>query len=327
MNDRALIQHLKRDYRLKVDRIVPFKTVTKVLVGDKAYILKRVKNRRVIRNYNYLSAQKFAHVILPLLTIHGSFVTRFKGERYYLIPFHATIEYPHDKRLIDYIELLVKLHEKTKVIRPFDTEEFTRVYQKQQRDLADRFHILDAFLGECETKNEKTIFMWYYLSQYPKIIGIKNLLLDIQKKIDEELSQIDHFGFALIHNRPSLDHFIVTNEKNYLINFEHSVISLTIYDYIKLFIEYFEVPINWLSIIQREAMRPFEFYLFVFNVVYTIILNLDVTNMKMHRTTSLSTILYIVTRLSKNSSICIKNGISFIHQSLINMKMRMIMIY
>lgn len=280
MNENDLIHHLKRTYRLKVDRIIPFKTVTKVMVGDQNYILKRVKSKRVIHNLNFLASQKFTHVILPLLTVDGKLTTDFDGQSYYLLPFYSNIEYPHDKRLLDYIDLLVKLHQKTRIIRPFDKEQFNRIYEKQNRELTDRFHILDAFLAECETKPNKTIFMWYYLSQYPKIIGIKNLLSEIQKKIDEELPRIDQFNFSLIHNRPSLDHFIVTNEKNYLINFEYSIISLTIYDYIQLFIEYADYPIDWYAIIEQEAMRPFEFYLFVFHIVYTIVLNFDVTTMK-----------------------------------------------
>lgn len=280
MNEQELIQHLWHAYRLKADRIVPYKTVHQVFVGDQAYVLKRVKSRRVIQNVNYLSAQKFTHAILPLLTVDGQYVTTYKGKDYYLLPYHANIDYPHDKRLLDYIDLLIKLHQKTRVIRPFDTDGFIRIYEKQKRDLADRFLILDAFMAECETTSHKSVFKWYYLSQYPKIIGMKQLLTELQQQIDNHVSTIDHFSFSLIHNRPSLDHFIVTNEKNYLINFEYSVISLPIYDYIQLFIEYCDFPIDWYALVEREAMSPFEVYLFVFQVIYTIVLNFDVTTMK-----------------------------------------------
>jgi hypothetical protein len=269
--------HLSKTYRLKIDEIIPFKTIYQVKSGDKCYLLKRVKNRNLINNYNYLLSQKFVNFVMPLLTVDRHLTMKYNNYSYYLTPFVDNIEYPLDKRLIDYVDLLSKLHQATNIKRQFKKDQFKRVYKKQMRHLNDHFFILDAFLSECETAKEKNVFMWHYLSQYQDLIYIKNTLLEIQKKIDEALETIDQFNYSLIHNSTSLDHFIVTNEKNYLISLDQSIISLKIVDYIKLFIEYCEYPVDWLGLIQSEEITNFEFYYFVFNVIYYMVLSIDVS--------------------------------------------------
>jgi hypothetical protein len=271
------IDHLRQVYPIKIDKVIRYKTVYQVVSGDKRYILKRVKNKNLINNYNYLLAQKFQHMIIPVYTIDGKFTTQFNNYSYYLTPFIENINYPLDKRLIDYIGLLSKLHKTTNIKRKFKKDQFKRIYRKQMRHLNNRFMILDEFVQECETSSQKSLFMWHYLMQYSDMMFIKRTLLEIQKKIDEALETIDQFNYSLIHNSPSIDHLIVTNEKNYLISFDQSMISLKIYDYIKLFIEYCEYPVDWLGLIQSEEITNFEFYYFVFCVIYYIIMNIDVT--------------------------------------------------
>ena len=269
--------HLSKIYRLKIDEIIPYKTIYKVISGDKSYILKRVKNRNLINNYNYLLSQKFANFVMPLVTIDRNLTTQYNNYSYYLTPYVDNIDYPLDKRLIDYIYLLSKLHKATNIKRQFKKDQFKRIYKKQMRHLNDHFFILDEFLSECETSENKNIFMWHYLMQYQDMIYIKNNLMEVQKMIDDALPNIDQFDYSLIHNSTSLDHFIVTNEKNYLVSLDQSIISLKIVDYIKLFIEYCEYPVDWLGLIKSEEISDFEFYYFVFNVIYYMILSIDIT--------------------------------------------------
>ncbi|HEY8364775.1 MAG TPA: hypothetical protein VIK84_04305, partial [Haloplasmataceae bacterium] len=86
--------------------------------------------------------------------------------------------------------------------------------------------------------------------------------------------------YCIIHNNPSIDHFIVTNEKNYLISFDHSTIGFKVHDYIKLFIDYSDIDVDWMTLIVNDEITKFEFYYFIFNVLYFIILNIDITFLK-----------------------------------------------
>lgn len=277
--DSAILHHLSDEYQTTFDAITPYKTVYRVSSGGKWYILKPVKKQNIINNYNYLLAQKFPHVIYPLITKNASFVTRYEHEYYYLTPYVENIDYPLDKRLIDYIQLLHKLHQVTEIKRQFKKEQFLRIYRRQMRDLNHQFLILDEFLRECEQKKNKTNFDWFYLMHYYRLIDLKNILLTLQSKIDQALESIDQFNYALIHNQPSIDHFLVTNEKNYLISLDHSIISMKIYDYIQLFIEYCEYPVDWLDLIRRENISDFEFHYFAFSVIYYLVMNLQVTSL------------------------------------------------
>lgn len=275
------IAHLNQVYKINIKQITPINTAFKIITDEnKCYILKRVKNKSLINNYNYLHSQKFHHFIGPIMTIHNQYTTKYDNYSYYLTPYVENIDYPLDKRIIDYIELLSKLHKSTNIKRKFNKEIFRRKYEKQKRHLYERFSTLDYYLVECETSEDRSIFMWFYLENYSDLIYTKNILVEVQNKIEQELEKLNQFNYSLIHNNPNIDHFVVTNDQNYLISLDQSVISLKVYDYIKLFIEYCEYQLDWLGLIKNEQITDFEFYYFVFNVIYYMIINMNITNLR-----------------------------------------------
>lgn len=273
-----IVSSVVKHYGLPVKEVIPNNGIYKIITNDnKTYILKKVKNRGVFNIYYFLMSQKFTNFIMPLLTTGNHIFMMHDNDAYYLTRFYEDIDYPLDKKLMDYIDLLHKLHQKTIIKKHFDKDQFNRLYKKKLKRLESRFQLLDLFIIECENKKYRSIFDWTYLTRYNDIMYIKNVLVKLQSQIDTLLEELKLYDYCIIHNNPSIDHFVVTNEHNYLISFDYSTIGLKVHDYVKLFIDYSEYNIDWLNLITIDEVSSFEIYYFIFNVLYYILRNIDIT--------------------------------------------------
>ncbi len=276
--NQALIDHIEKSYNLKIVQIVPINGILKIKTKKKKYyILKETSRKEVVDVYYFLLSQKFSNFIMPEFTVYKQLFTNFDNQIYYLLPYLDDIDYPTEKKLIDYIDLLYKLHQKTTIRKRFNKTQFNRLYKKKLKQLERQFQLLDYYIVECENKEYKSVFDWTYAVKYYEIMYIKNIVLKLQTQIDELVENIDKYDYCIIHNNPSIDHFVVTNELNYLISFDYSTISFKVHDYIKLFIDYSEYEVDWLSLIINDNVSKFEFYYFIFNVLFYIIKNFEIT--------------------------------------------------
>jgi hypothetical protein len=274
----TLINHIEQYYHLKVSQVIPINEIYQLKTDqNKVYVLKRVKKREIINVYHFLLSQKFTHFIMPESTIYNQLFTNFNNQLYYLIPFYDDIDYPIEKKLIDYIDLLNKLHKSTLIRKNFNRTQFNKLYKRKLKRLDRQFQLLDLFIIECENKKHKSIFDWTYTVKYSEIMYVKNILLKLQSQIESLVDDLDIYDYCIIHNNPSIDHFIVTNEKNYLISFDHSTIGFKVHDYIKLFIDYSEYDVDWMTLIINDNISSFEFYYFIFNVLYYVVKNIEIT--------------------------------------------------
>ncbi len=273
-----LLDAVEKNYDLKIAQGIPINEVLIIKTkNNKKYVLKKVRNREIIDIYHFLSSQKFLYFIMPERTVYHQIFMTFEQQLYYLIPYFEDIDYPVDKKLIDYIDLLNKLHKSTIIRKNFNRTQFNRLYKRKLNRLERQFQLLDLFIVETENKKYKSVFDWTYIVKYNEIMYIKNILLRLMQKIDSLLEDIDIYDYCIIHNNPSIDHFIVTNEKNYLISFDYSTIGLKVHDYIKLFIDYSDCDVDWMTLIINDDISKFEFYYFIFNVLYYIIRNMEIT--------------------------------------------------
>ncbi len=276
--NQSLIGQVETNYNIKIKQVIPINDVLKIHTNDnKIFILKKVRKREVIDIYYFLLSQKFTHFIMPEVTIFNQLFITYDQQSYYLIKFFNDIDYPIEKKLIDYIDLLYKLHKNTLIRKNFNRSQFNRLYKKKLKRLNRQFELLDLYTVECENKKYKSIFDWTYIVKYNEIMYIKNVMLNLQSQIESLVEEIEIYDYCIIHNNPSIDHFIVTNEKNYLISLDHSTIGFKVHDYIKLFIDYSEYDVDWMNLIINDEISKFEFYYFIFNVLYYIVKNIDIT--------------------------------------------------
>lgn len=274
----SLINHIEKNYNIKITQIIPINEVLKVKTSQNhVYILKKVKKREIIQVYYFLLSQKFTHFIMPEKTVYNQIFTNFENQLYYVIPYFDDIDYPIEKKLIDYIDLLNKLHRSTTIRKHFNRSQFNKLFKKKLKRLDSQFQLLDLYIIECENKKFKSIFDWTYIVKYNEIMYLKNILLKLQSQVEALVDDIENYDYCIIHNNPSIDHFIVTNEKNYLISFDHSTIGFKVHDYIKLFIDYSEYDVDWMTLIINDHISKFEFNYFIFNVLYYIVKNIEIT--------------------------------------------------
>lgn len=273
-----LIDHIAKNYNLKIVQAIPINDILKIKSNkNKFYALKKIRRKEVIDVFNFLLSQKFSNFIMPEFTVYKQMFTSFDNQIYYLLPYFDDIDYPIEKKLIDYIDLLYKLHRNTTIRKKFNKTQFNRLYKKKLKQLDRQFQLLDLYIVECENKEYKSVFDWTYVVKYYEIMYVKNILLKLQSQIEELVDTLEKYDYCIIHNNPSIDHFVVTNEKNYLISFDYSTIGFKVHDYIKLFIDYSEYEVDWLTLIINDNVSKFEFYYFIFNVLFYIIRNIEIT--------------------------------------------------
>jgi hypothetical protein len=276
--NQELFEVVQKEYNKKIIQVMQSNSVYKIKTDDnKLYMLKKAKNRNVFEIYKYLLSEKFINFIPPEVTINNQFYFNYDNQLYYLMKWFDNIDYPIERKLIDYIDLLNKLHKSTEIRKKFNKTQFVNIYKRRLRGFTKQFELLDLYLMECEDKEYKSLFDWTYLMKYNEFMMMKNILLKIQTNLEDQFEKIEKYDYCIIHNNPNIDHFVVTNEKNYLISFDYSTIGLKVHDYIKLFIDYSEYEIDWLQLMKKDNIENFEFNYFIFDVLYYIVKNMQIT--------------------------------------------------
>ncbi|ERJ13577.1 hypothetical protein [Haloplasma contractile] len=276
--DDSLREAVEELYEIKIQKVFPMNTVFKIKTDDgKTFCLKQTNNKNLMNIYNYLVAAKFKHIILPIRNKNNEYLTSYKHGYLYVTPWCDDIGYPIERKLVDYLEILTIMHETTFIDKKFNKKQFVRTYAKQKKQLNNHFSIIDYFLVECESSDYKQVFEWAFLMNYRKIIEVKNIFMTLQDKIDTLVDSIKVFPYCMIHNNPIIDHFIVTNENKYFISLDKSILGISTHDFIKPFIEYCDMEVDWYKLVTENHSHELAFYYFIFNVLYYIVKNIDIT--------------------------------------------------
>lgn len=278
-------EFIERNYNIKINKVTRINSVYKLYCFDRIYIFKLSKNKKLDIIYNTLTTQKFKHFVAPCRSaISNAYYVIISSYYGYLFPYVENIYYPHEKKLIDYVDVLRKLHEVTLINKKFDKLTFMKIYKKQRRGLRHVFEGMDDYLKESEVSNSKTVFQWTFLMNYKTIMRLKNMLIHLQDKMNKRLESIDLFFYCIVHNNCTMDHFLVENGQKYLINFDQSFLGIRTHDYVKLYIENADVEIDWYRILFGDFEDPFEIQFLVYNILYYLVLNININKLTTSKT-------------------------------------------
>jgi len=217
------INELLRKSNINPRKYIKNKKITIIETEDKKYAIKqKTKDNQYI--YDYLKSRNFNY-IPKILNNQDDYEIRNYIESY---------EIPEEQKMIDLIDLVSLLHNKTTHYKEVTEDNYKEIYE----DIKNNIEYLYGYYTDMITIIESKVYMspceYLIARNISKIFEILNF---IKKEIDNWYSivkQNKKQRLVILHNNLELNHIII-NEKNYLISWEKSKIGIPIFDIYKLY--------------------------------------------------------------------------------------------
>lgn len=190
---------------------------------DKNYVIKK-KNKDLNKTYNYLKSRSFNYFPEIIMS----------RDDYDIYEYIDNTNEPSEQKMLDLINLLTLLHNKTTFYKEIDLDKYKEIYE----DILNKCEYLYNFYEDIASIIEKDIYM--SPSSYLFIRNISTIFGSIKyckKEIENWYQLIQDkrkVRYVNIHNNLSLDHYL-KNDKGYFISWEKNKIDMPIYDLIGLY--------------------------------------------------------------------------------------------
>lgn len=272
-----LAEDFRKSYDINISNIDRNINDTYIINSDIGkYFLKKINNKHTARIFKFVRVNKFENTIYPMRTKEDEYLSDINDENYLMLPWVEKIDYPEEKSLIDLLKLLKKLHEKTVINRVGSNRDISDYIDFQKYKMNKVFNVCDLFIAECEEKIYNSPVEWIYLYNYNQIINVKRLLLKLEQKLSKLIKEKDIFTLSIVHRKPYLEHLLISNDNFYLVSIDNCKIGCPILDYVRLFINYIFVNIDWVNELEKVLTTEFDKYYFGFNLIYMYITSFDI---------------------------------------------------
>lgn len=188
------------------------------------YVIKN-KNRDNSNVFKYLSSRNFDY-----------FPKKISDEEddYEITPYIEETEMPSEQKLMDMMDLIALLHNKTTYYQEVDLDDFEKIYD----DIKNNIEYLYSYYSDIITLIENKVI--YSPSEYlfarnvSIIFDTLNYVYDLLQKWHDMVKDKRKQRYVVIHNNLGVDHFLKENGE-YLISWDKAKIDLPIYDLYKLY--------------------------------------------------------------------------------------------
>ena len=265
------VEELFKEKIIKVEALTP--QVTLLLFTNAKYIVKNV-NLKTKNIYDFLASQKVDVALFPL----KQFI--YDNEIFFVYKYIQDFEYPSEKKILDLIEVMDELHQKTGFtvrLNDLNFKFFYRIYKNLDRI----FQTLEMLVRECEERVKKTDFDWIILSKYNIFLTAKKIMYQTQRKIHKYLDNHGNATYVLNHGNLCLNHFL----QKKLVSFDNGYIGIFVSDYAKLYVALDDVEGTWFKELENKLNKyENDFYksYFKFFVLYIYIINLRISSFSEH---------------------------------------------
>ena len=175
--------------------------------------------------FDYLEARNFPYY--PKIISDNT-------DDYTITEYQDSIDMPDEQKMMDMIDLVTLLHNKTTHYREVDEADYKKIYE----DISNNIEYLNSYYMDIITIIESKVFMSpseYLLARnISKIFSALNYCRHELKNWLEMIETKRKQRFVVLHNHLELDHFI-RNKNAYLISWDKAKIDLPIFDLYKLY--------------------------------------------------------------------------------------------
>ena len=188
------------------------------------YVVK-LKKRNNNNIYQYLNSRSFNYYPRILNSAN---------DNYEITEYIEQIDMPSEQKLLDMIDLVTLLHNKTTYYKEATEDDYKKIYE----DIKNNIEYLNSYYNDIITVIDSKVYMSpseYLIAR--NITKIFSTLYFCEKKIEEWYKMVekkDKQRVVVLHNNLSLDHFL-RSKNAYLINWDKSKIDIPIFDLYKLY--------------------------------------------------------------------------------------------
>lgn len=209
-------------------------------------IIISTKNEKMVVNekpnndiYEYLNSRSFRYY--PKIINNNN--------KYQVVEYLNSINMPDEQKILDMIDLVSLLHNKTTYYKNIDSDDYKKIYE----DISNNIEHLSNYYNDLITIVESKVYPspseQILEDNISKIFACLNYSKGELDKWLELMETKDKQRFVLLHNNLDLNHFI-KNEHSYLINWNKAKIDIPIFDIYKLYKKY-ALDFNFESILNR----------------------------------------------------------------------------
>lgn len=248
---------LLKKYGLRVKHI-SYKKSLKIVDTNKGKFTVKVKeNNNDI--YDYLLNREFKNFIPPVNSQEESFE---------IYPYISEKSISAEDKAVNLVYILSMLHTRTTVYEVLDLDNVKKIYEENLKEL----NYLEGYYHDLQDYIENIVYMSpdeYLLIRnisriYNAIIYSKNTL---EAWYQKEILQTKERQ-VLLHNNLSLDHFLISGDNNYLINWKNAKKGLPIYDLLNFFKnEYESIELEGLYRLYQSKYKYTEEETLLFNAL------------------------------------------------------------
>ena len=207
-----------KKYNLKPHRYINNGKVTIVDTEMGRFAIKKnLKNKKI---FTYLKSRSFNYYPKNI---------NDEEEEYEITEYLDDIDYPNEQKMLDLINLVTLLHNKTTHYKEIDFDDYKQIYE----DVKNNIEYLTSYYNDLITFIDTHIFMSpseYMLAR--NISRIFNALNFCNYEIDnwyDLVKEKTKQRVVVLHNNLDLSHFI-KNENSYLLSWDKAKIGIPIFD-------------------------------------------------------------------------------------------------
>ena len=212
------INEILKKYNLKPHRYINNGKVTIVDTEMGRFAIKKnLKNKKI---FTYLKSRSFNYYPKNI---------NDEEEEYEITEYLEDIDYPNEQKMLDLINLVTLLHNKTTHYKEVDFDDYKQIYE----DIKNNIEYLTSYYNDLITFIDTHIFMSpseYMLAR--NISRIFNALNFCNYEIDnwyDLVKEKTKQRVVVLHNNLDLSHFI-KNENSYLLSWDKAKIGIPIFD-------------------------------------------------------------------------------------------------
>ena len=217
------ISNLLKKHDLKANSYRKLGKTTLINTNDGKIVIKE-KNNNQNKIYDYLNSRSFRYY--PEIV--------FEDDKYYVTKYIDDIEIPLEQKMIDMIDLVSLLHNKTTHYKEVDLDDYKKIYE----DVKNNIEYLDGYYKDIISVIETKVYMGsdeYLLARnISKILSSINYCRNEIDKWYELINQKRKQRFVVLHNNLEVEHFI-RDTNSYLVSWDKSKIDIPIFDLYKLY--------------------------------------------------------------------------------------------
>ena len=221
------INELLKKYNIKPRTYKKIKNVILIETENKRFIIKKInKNNEYI--YDYLKTRNFTYIPKKITN---------RDEDYEITEFITKYEIPEEQRILDLIDLVSLLHNKTTHYKETAENDYDEMYEDLKNNIEHLYGYYNDIISIIETKVYMSPCEYLLARNISIIFSTLDFLREEINKWYKKIKGNTKQRYVVLHNNLELDHFI-NNEKNYLISWEKSKIGVPIFDIYKLYLNH-----------------------------------------------------------------------------------------